>query len=241
MIQFNLLPEVKIKYIKARRQKRMVMLIAFIVSAGSLAVVVLVLSYVYLIQGAQIGNLNDKITRSTNSIRAKKGQVDDINKVLTVQNQLTSLDNLHESKPSTSRIFEYLSKVTPSQVTISKLAVSNIEGAEIMSIQGSTDTLETINRFVDTLKFTTFETGVEGDKKKQIFTEVVLTSFSRDKAGAAYSLDLKFDPIIFNQAYPTTGLVVPEGLITTRSELGRPVLQTETERINNAPTPAEGK
>ena len=95
MIQFNLLPDVKIKYIKARRQKRMVMLAAFVVGAGSLAVLAMTILYVYGVQGAQIASLDKSIKTHTASINQKNGQVDDIGKVLTVQSQLTSLDTLH--------------------------------------------------------------------------------------------------------------------------------------------------
>jgi len=241
MIQFNLLPEVKIKYIKARRQKRMVMLIASLVSVGSLTVLSLMLGYVYLVQGAQISSLNNKIAKSSESIKDKKGQVDDINKVLTVQNQLRSLDTLHEEKPIVSRTFDYLTKLMPSQVTISTLTVDTSEGAELITIEGSTDTLESVNRFIDTLKFTKFKTTDEDSESLIIFTEVVLDSFARDKAGADYTVKFKYDPAIFKSSELVTGLSVPTGFITTRSELGRPILQTDSEQVNNAPAPIEEK
>ena len=237
MIQFNLLPDVKIKYIKARRQKRLVALVSSLVSLGSLLLLVLAGSYVYLLQGSQISSLNDKISKASGSISNKKDQVDDINKVLTVQNQLKSLDQLHNTKPLTSRTFDYLSRVTPSLVTISKLTVNNIEGDETMVIQGSTDTLETVNKFVDTLKFARFKSSAENSEEIAVFKEVVLTTFSRDKAGASYTINFKYDPIIFSSVEKPENLTVPKGLITTRSELGRPILQTETEQLNNAPEP----
>lgn len=237
MIQFNLLPDVKIKYITARRQKRLVMLVAFLVSSGSMAILLLFVSYIYIIQGAQISSLDKKIKSASSSISNKKDQVDDINKVLTVQNQLKSLDSLHSEKPITSRIYEYLAKITPSQVTISKLAVDNNEGVESITLQGSTNTLETVNKFVDTLKFTTFQPVAEKSEKVPVFQDVVLSSFSRNDAGSTYSIKLKYDPIIFDSNELASGLVVPEGLITTRSELGRPILQTQTEAENNAPDP----
>jgi Tfp pilus assembly protein PilN len=239
MIQFNLLPDVKMKYIVARRQKRLVMLGSGLVGVGSLVILGLMLTYVYAVQGAQIGSLDHKIKTSQSSISTKNKQVDDISKVLTVQNQLVTLDDLHAKKPVMSRIFDYLAKLTPSQVTIAKIDVDNSSGHTIV-IQGSTDTIETINKFVDTLKFTTFKTD-EKSEEKQIFTGVALSAFGRDKAGASYSLHLTFDPMIFDSHYSEKGLVVPINKTTTRSELGRPILQTETEKANNAPTPVETK
>jgi len=240
MIQFNLLPDVKIKYINARRQKRLVILVSALVSVGSLGVLLLVVAYIYVIQGAQISDLNSKIKTASSSISNKKDQVDDINKVLTVQNQLKSLDTLHADKPITSRIYDYLAKITPALVTVSKLAVDNNEGIQTISIQGSTNTLETVNKFVDTLKFTTFQPVAENSEKVTVFKDVVLVSFSRNDTGSTYSITLKYDPIIFKSTESASGLVVPEGLITTRSELGRPILQTQTEAQNNAPDPEGG-
>jgi Tfp pilus assembly protein PilN len=239
MIQFNLLPDVKMKYIKARRQKRLVMLAAFIVGAGSLAVLGLTMVYVYGVQGSQIAGLNKRIKASSSSISTKNKQVDDINKVLTVQNQLLSLDKLHAEKPLISRSFDYLAKLTPASVTISKIDIDN-SSTNSFIIQGSTDTLETINKFVDTLKFTTFKTDDNADGKA-IFTGVSLASFGRDKEGASYSINLTYDPIIFNSLYPAKGLIVPNNITTTRSELGRPILQSETEKANNAPAPVRSK
>lgn len=237
MIQFNLLPDVKVKYINARRQKRMVIFVAMMVSLGSTAVLLLAAMYIYVVQAAQITSLNDKIKKASSSITSKKDQVDDINKVLTVQNQLKSLDTLHADKPITSRLYDYLAKVTPSQVTLSKLAIDNKPGIETITLQGSTNTLETVNELIDTLKFTTFQPVAPNSEKISVFKDVVLTSFSRSDSGSTYSITLKYDPIIFKSEESASGLVVPEGLITTRSELGRPILQTLTEAQNNAPDP----
>lgn len=233
MIQFNLLPDVKIKYIKARQQKRLVMVIMSGICAASLLVMSLTMVYVYVIQGSKIKSYDNKIQASSKSINTKNAQVDDINKVLTVQNQLTSLDVLHTDKPITSRVYDYLAKLTPSNVTIAKLQVSNSD-TKTFSIQGSTDTLESINKFVDTLKFTTYKADGDGAEEKQVFSQVVLASFSRDKAGASYSLSFNYDPIIFDSTSKVDNLVVPTKL-TTRSELGRPILQSEAEKANNAP------
>jgi hypothetical protein len=63
MIQFNLLPDVKVKYINARRQKRMVIFVAMMVSLGSTAVLLLAAMYIYVVQAAQITSLNDKIKK----------------------------------------------------------------------------------------------------------------------------------------------------------------------------------
>ena len=217
----------------------MVMLGVAMLSAGSLAVLILTMSYVYVVQGSQIANYDKKIKASTASINTKNAQVDDINKVLTVQNQLKSLDTLHAEKPIMSRIFDYLTKLTPSNITIAKIQITNAE-TKTIDMQGSTDTLESINKFVDTLKFTTYKPGGENTEEVTVFKSVVLNSFGRDKEGASYTVSFTYDPVIFESSSSVNGLVVPNKT-TTRSELGRPILQTETEKANNAPDTTEKK
>jgi uncharacterized membrane protein YciS (DUF1049 family) len=237
MLQFNLLPDVKIKYIKARRQKRLTMLVAVLVGGASLGLLAIMMGFVYVVQGTQISNLDKEITRYNKEL-AKKSEEVDINKVLTIQNQLGSLDDLHSTKPITSRIYDYLAKLTPSNVTISSVTIAT-DGTGSMAMQGSTDTLESINRFVDTLKFTTYKTDPEAEPII-VFPSVVLNSFGRDLAGASYTLELTFEPTIFDSSTQgVAGMSVPTQ-VTTRSELDRPVFQTESERANNAPEPVGG-
>lgn len=50
MIQFNLLPDVKIAYIKAQRQKRIVIFASIVASAAATALFVLLFSYANLVQ-----------------------------------------------------------------------------------------------------------------------------------------------------------------------------------------------
>ncbi len=219
------------QYVKARRQKRLIILIATLVGGGSLAIVGLAAIYVFGIQGAQVALLNNNIKSSSASISNKRSQVDDINKVLTVQNQLNSLDQLHSDKPRTSRLFDYLTKLTPSEgVTPTKVTLDTTAGTETISIQGGATTLELVNRFVDTLKFARFKLPAEEGEGKEMFSNVTLSSFARDKLGATYTIDMTYNPEIFSSEYPASGLVVPKGLITTRSELGRPILNTDEEQ-----------
>jgi hypothetical protein len=226
MVQFNLLPDIKIKYITARRQKRTLMLVAGLISLGAVIVMALVASYVYIVQGAQIASLNNTINKSSESIKNKRSQVDDINKVLTVQSQLESLDPLHEQKPLTSRIMGYLGKLKPQSVTVTKIDISLVEGENTMTIEGETLVLESVNTFIDTLKFAEFQKG-EGDEASSdpIFTEVVLTDFSRDKTNATYTISLKYDPIIFSSLSKPNNLIIPKDFISTRSAIESPILQ----------------
>lgn len=216
MIQFNLLPDVKLQYIKAKNMRRTVVTVSTIVSMVSIAILVIMFLGVNVFQKKHLNNVGSDIDKYTKQLQ----DTPDLNKVLTVQNQLNSLPDLHNKKPYTSRLFVYLSQVTPADVSIGKLDV-DFE-AKTISISGSANKLSTVNIYVDTLKYTKYTTG-EADNKTQVnaFSGVVLSSFSVDnEKGISYSILLSFDPTIFDNS-KNISLIVPKQ-ITTRSETEKP-------------------
>jgi hypothetical protein len=221
MIQFNFLPDVKIQYIRTKRLKRLVTAIASLAAIAALVIAVSLFVAVGVFQKKHLNDINKDIQASINHIK----QVPDINRILTVQNQLNNLGPLHDQKPVTTRMFAYLSQITPAEVNISKLSIDYVQHTLIFD--GTADKLESVNRFVDTLKFTTYTVGDETDSKKA-FADVVLTSFGRTDKEATYTVNLNFDPAIFDSTQAVK-LVVPN-TITTRSALDKPqaLFQTPT-------------
>jgi Tfp pilus assembly protein PilN len=214
MIQFNLLPEIKIEYLKARRQKHMVMLGSVVVSAASIVLLVVLISIVFVLQKKNINDLSSDITSASNELQSTQ----DLDKMLTVQNQLTALPTLHNNKPVVNRLFGYITQSTPAAASISRI---NVDFAlHTMSMSGSADSLNTINTFADTLKFTTYHTAHAPKVEKTAFTSVVLSTFGRDSKGATYTITLQFDAPIFSELEDIT-LTVPKK-ITTRSETEQP-------------------
>lgn len=214
MIQFNLLPDVKIAFIKAQRQKRLVIFISAIASIAAVLLFVLLFSFANLVQKKSINDLTEDITTSSRNLTG----TEDINKVLTIQNQLNTLDSLHDNKVIATRLFDYLQQVTPAQVSISSVSVDFAQNT--LTISGSTPNQLTTNAYADTLKFTEFTTELGGDAKTPAFNSVVLASFARGEAGARYSFTLNFDPKLFAQA-ETVKLEVPK-IISTRSNTELP-------------------
>lgn len=212
MIQFNLLPDVKIQYIKAKSMKRLVMLAASFIAAFSLFIVIS-LFMVNVFQSKHLSDLNKDIKTDS----AKLQSTPNLAKILTVQNQLLSLPGLHAKKPVSSRLFAYVTKLTPSKASISSLDIDFIAGT--LKVVGAADKLETVNQFVDTLKFTEYSKGTSTTKAKA-FSNVVLKSFGRDDKGASYTIELKFDPVIFDVANEIN-LIIPDR-ITTRSATEKP-------------------
>ncbi len=213
MIQFNLLPDVKLEYLKARKSKRLIMLTAAGVSAVAVTILLLLTLYVNVAQKKHLRDLNTDVKKYQGQLNTTA----DLNKILTIQNQLSSLPKLHGAKPVTSRLFGYIAALTPAQANISKLSV-DFE-AHTISITGTADSLSTVNKFTDTLKFTTYASS-DQTTTGPAFSSIVLSSFSRDEKTASYSIDAAFDPIIFDNA-SDIALSVPK-IISTRSETEKP-------------------
>lgn len=223
MTQFNLLPDVKLQYIRSQRLKQTVVVAAVITGAVSLFVLIVMFLVVNVFQKKYIHDMNSDIKNSISQLN----QIPDLDKILTVQNQLNSLPNLHNTKPVVSRLSTYLSQVVPAQVDISNLNIDFDQ--HTMIITGTANSLVTVNTFLDTLKFTTYTVG--GSGSNNAFPSVVLTSFSTDdtaatKNKATYTITASFDQAIFD-SQQAVKLVVPAGKITTRSETEKPLFNKQ--------------
>jgi Tfp pilus assembly protein PilN len=189
MVQFNLLPDVKLEYVKSQRTKHMMTLVSILASGAAVAVLAVSLVSVEVVQKKSLRDLDGDIGRYSRQLKSVK----DLNKILTVQNQLSTLTGLHNQKPVASRLFSYLSQITPQQAGLNKLTVDF--DANTMTLGGSAQTLDTISTYTDTLKSTTYKT--DGGASGHAFSSVVLASFSRDDNGASFSITCNFDPAIF--------------------------------------------
>ncbi len=218
MIQFNLLPDVKQQYIHAKRMKRTAIVISFLIAASSLFVFVMLFLSVHVFQQKHIKNINEDIQANSKKLK----DTPNLDKILTIQNQLRSLPGLHSTKVSTSRLSKYLEQVTPEKITIGQIEVDY--ELKTMKITGTSDSLQNVNKFIDTLKFTTYsvnaEDGTISQKDSKPFSSVVLSTFSRKDNETTYEITLTFDPVIFENTKNVT-LVVPK-LTTTRSEIEKP-------------------
>jgi Tfp pilus assembly protein PilN len=215
MIQINLLPSIKAEYVKAQRTKRTVITVSIIAIGVSLGIVGILASIAYGAQNLQLSNLQKDIEKSEQNIKA----VPDLDKILTIQNQLVALTPLHDAKPVMSRLFTYLQQTTPDSVTLEKYSIKNDELT--WTVDGEASSIELINKYVDTLKFTEIATTQEGQEPTRAFSEVVLSSFAKSQDGYTYSIAFKFNDQLFSSGNPDIKLVVPN-IVTTRSQTQLP-------------------
>lgn len=164
MIEINLLPNVKRELLKTRAMRNRVISISFLVGGASIAAVVVLA----LILGSQIAAeaVQNGVIKDRND---KLMAVEDLNKVVTIQNQLTKINEQHSGKKINSRIFDVVTAVNP--VAPNNVSFSNIK----VNPESKTITLEgsAVNGYsaLETLKKTILNTKVQttdGDKSSEV-------------------------------------------------------------------------
>lgn len=164
MIEINLLPNVKRELLKTRVMRNRVISISFLVGGASIAAVVVLA----LILGSQIAAeaVQNGVIKDRND---KFMAVEDLNKVVTIQHQLTKINEQHSGKKINSRIFDVVTAVNP-------VAPNNVSFSDIkVNPESKTITLEgsAVNGYsaLETLKKTILNTKVQttdGDKSSEV-------------------------------------------------------------------------
>ncbi len=188
--QFNLLPDVKLESLKTHRARNFVVAISIVVAGVSLFILLLLVGMVEVVQKKQMSDAQ----KDLNNANSQLGSISDLNKIVTVQNQLYTLSGLHKNKHMASRIFDYLAQLTPTNASIRRLDLDLTQST--LSINGNADSQKTVNTFIDTLKFTTYKAG-DTDSPHPAFSSVVETNFAINASNVTYSLDMQFDPKLF--------------------------------------------
>jgi hypothetical protein len=213
-IQFNLLPDVKLNYLKTHRTKQLVISVAVLLIIISLVIFLFLLFTVDVFQKKSMSDLNKDIKTYGTELQ----KVPNLNQILTVQDQMSALPGLHDQKEASSRAFGYVQQITPRNATISDLKIDY--SASTVSITGQAPNLDVVNTFTDTMKFTTYSTSDKTVTNQKAFSGVVLSSFARSNASATFTVTAKFDPAIFSNSVTPT-LTVPN-IQSTRSSLDQP-------------------
>lgn len=227
MIQFNLLPDIKLQYIKTQRLKHMVFTLSFIVTSASLAFLFLLFTAVVVVQKRHLTNLSNDINKDMKVLADEQPA---LNKILTIQNQLNSISGLHDQKPKVTRIYEYLPKLTPDEIVLDKFTIDLTTNT--INLGGSSTTIASINKFVDILKFSNYQVftsdspdnTVDNTNSKLSFSQVVLGSFAKEKTEASeiynFSVSFSFNPEIFNSTLKIK-MLIPD-ILSNRSVIEKP-------------------
>ncbi len=228
-IQFNLLPDVKETYITAQKNRKTVITIALLVTAASIAIFILVLFSVDVVQKKQLSDADNQVKAATTQLE----NVPNINKIITIQNQLQTLSTLHQSKHAVSRIFTYMPQLTPASANVGTLSLDL--SSNTLQINGTADSQFTVNAYIDTLKFATYKMNAS-DSVHQAFPSVTLTGFSVAQGKSSYSISATFDPALFSSPLSPAPTLIVKNQVTTRSVQDDPsnVFNGQTGKTNTA-------
>ncbi len=212
MIQFNLLPDVKLEYVRAQRIKHTVISTAVIAAGSAFIVFLLLFLAVHVVQAKNLSDLNNDIKKYSTQLK----NTPDLDKILTIQSQLGALPKLHADKAAASRTFTFIQQITPSTITLTDATTDY--AAHTVNITGLSASLDNVNTLVDTMKFTTYANKDTSNKKA--FTGVVMSEFTRVAKSATFTVTANYDPAIFDNSSDVI-LKVPNG-VSTSSVVGQP-------------------
>lgn len=218
MIELNLLPDIKQEFVRAKRQKRVVIVAMILVSAASVGLVVLLGSYAYVGQLVRQKIADGEISNLSKELSGKKNLV----RNLTVQNQLETVDELHRTKGEYGRMFDYLKVLNPeapNNVSISKATLDTGEGTIL--IEASAKDYPAVTVFKDTLQnaklvYVDPESGDNKKKETPLFEEVTISEpgITQNTLGqqvTAFKATLKYDPLAFDWIIQNPSIKIPKG------------------------------
>jgi hypothetical protein len=225
-VQFNLLPDSKLEFNRTQHAKKLVFSIAIISCAASLAILLVMLGLVDGVQKKLMVDAADKADKTSKQLEKM-----DVNKIITVQNQLKVLPGLHQKKHVASRIFTYLPHVTPSNVSINKLDLDLTKNT--ISISGTAGSQKDVNTFIDTLKFATYKIGSNGPTPA--FSNVVESGFNLTPTGVGYGIDMQFDPKLFvNNLTDDKGKLITPVISVDKSSFNSPLKDPSSTLFNSS-------
>lgn len=166
MIQVNLIPDVKYQLLKARSLRIKIISICTLVSIIAGGAVILLSVYVFGVQTVA-SVLADK---ATNTEYERLNEVQDLSKILTIQDQLGQISSLEDKQVQSSRLFKMLNAALPSgenEITYSTLKLNTEESTfaiEAEALNGY-EALEVFKKTISQTKFVYQEEGSSADGK----------------------------------------------------------------------------
>lgn len=203
MIEINLIPDVKRELIRAKRTRTIVVSGAIVVGIASIGIVVLLCVYLFGVQTLRHKLADDAITDNYSKLK----DVPDLANMLTIQNQLASVNEHHSEKNIDSRLFNLLVAINPSepnQVTFSQVKVDAENSAIYIDAQAANGYVAA-DVLIKTIRATTFSyTDQDGKTAKTNLATVVdisNQSYGEDTTGAKvlrFSIRLEYAPELFS-------------------------------------------
>ncbi len=225
MIEINLIPDVKKELLKAQSARAAVISGSIITSIIAGGIVVALALYVFGVQTVR----QDLTTKEINDQYKTLSEVEDLSKVLTIQNQLTKMDQLNENKKIDSRIFSVLSAVVPPAPNDVQISQIDINAADsVITLDGQTRAFDSMEVFKKTLD-SAIIVYKEGDEEKTVKLTDELNagevSYGENANGekvVMFSIKFKYPTELFSSSIPAVTIKLNVNGNVTDSYLGIP-------------------
>lgn len=216
MIEINLIPDVKQEYIHAQKMRNVAITVSILIGAAAAGVVVILA----LLLGAQA--LHESIARGQVKDQFKQLQsIDNLDNVLTIQNQLSKISSLNSSKTLDSRLFDVIGAISPAPPNDIKISNVQLNPADkTLTIEGSA-----ANGFgaTETFRKTILNTKLESVKDGQTTTtplsdevKVGETSYGQGTDGSKvlrFTLSFVYPDGLFDNTLQSLRVVTPTSAI----------------------------
>jgi len=223
MIRLNLLPDVRREALGTQPAQRKLIRIAQLASIVAIGVTLLLVIWVYGVQGIQKKLLNDSISGRYRELRTVK----DIDTYATIQNQLASLTSLHDNKNLTSRLLDYLPSLNVG-VTFNKVTMADKDHSLVF--EGEAIDYRRLVIFRDTLKSASllYKSTDNKQQKEPLFTSVTINKSSVRVAQdgishISFKITGRYSEVAFKRAAVRPSLSI-EKKETTPSVLAAPLV-----------------
>lgn len=228
MIEINLIPDVKLELIKSQRARAKVVTFSLLISIISIGIVAALAAFIYGVQNIRGGIVDGTI----NSEFAKLQEVEDLDKTLTIQNQLSKISELHDNKNIYSRLFNVLVAIipdAPNEIKISSLSVDS--DTQTISIDGqAVNGYAALEVFKKTIAGANVRYNIDDNEETQeaalasdISTKDV--SYGEDSSGQKvlrFTISFVYDDNLFSPLSKNTSIVIGTKGNVTDSYIGIP-------------------
>lgn len=202
MIEINLLPDIKQEFIKAKKTRNMVISGSIIVGVISIALVVLLVVYLYGVQNLRSTILDKSIDDKELSLE----KTPDLSNMLTLQSQLSSIKQLHDQNSRSSRIFSLLTAINPAAPN--NIVFSNVKldtNAKTIRIDAQAASgFVAADILKKTIKATTFSYNDQDKKQPNLIAKndplISDMSYGEDSSGLKvlrFSISFEYDDAVF--------------------------------------------
>jgi len=216
MIQINLIPDIKRELLRAQQMRRTaisISIFAGIIAAGAVVALGIIL-------GVQVVHQNIVQTNIDSEYKTLKG-VDNIENVLTIQNQLTSIQSYQDKRTIDSRLFDVLGAINPAEPNSAKFSSIKLDPlSQTITIEGTAaNGYSATETFRKTILNTQVESGTGSDVVKTPLTNEVTigeTSYGQSADGVRvlrFSVTFTYPDGLFDNSLKNIKIVTPTAKI----------------------------